>query len=132
MGVTLLHRMVLVGGPVGRGWARMERHVAVSRRVEASALEVRQVLEGGGAHEGAGRLQSMEAGAGARSQAPGRAGQKAVRWVALLRGRQLGVGTADQAGSMGQGHGHTRHGGHSRGPFHLFSVVLLLHQDWRQ
>ncbi|KAK5915083.1 hypothetical protein CesoFtcFv8_000712 [Champsocephalus esox] len=78
--------------------------------MQAATLEVRQVLERRGAQGGAGALQG--------EQAVGGAGQKAVRWVALLRRGQLG---AHQPASMGQGEGH---GGDGR-EVQLFSVFLF-------
>lgn len=121
---VLLHG--LVGGP-GRSRRRrrrgagVERHVAVGGGVvQAAGLEVRQVLEGRGAQGRAGGLQGEQVGSGARGQATRGAGQKAVRRVSLLRGRQLG---AHQAGSVRQGHGH---GGHS-GEVQVFSLLLLHH-----
>lgn len=123
--VAVLHG--LVGGPGRSGErigvrARAERHVAVRGRVvQAATLEVRQVLERRGAHGGAGALQGEQARSGAGGQAARGAGQKVVRWVALLRRRQLG---AHQTGSMCQGHGHGGPGSEVQ----LFSV-LLLHQD---
>lgn len=89
--VTVLHRLVGRSGGSGDG-VRMERHVAICGVVlQAAALEVRQVLKRWGAQGGAGRLQGEQARSGARSQAARGAGQKAVRWVALLRRRQLGA-----------------------------------------
>lgn len=122
--VAVLQR--LVGGP-GRGSkrsrsrARVERHVAVGRGVvQTATLEVRQVLERRGAQGGAGGLQGEQTRSGARAQAVRGAGQKVVRWVALLRRRQLG---AHQTGSMCQGHGN---GGYSS-KVQLVSVLLFNH-----
>lgn len=87
----------------------MERHVAVDGSVvQTATLEVRQVLEGWGAYGRAGSLQGQQDGSRARGQTVRGGGQKVIRWVALIGGRQL---RAHQTGSMCQGHGHGRYSG---------------------
>lgn len=115
--VPMLHR--LVGRPGGmRMGPCVERHLTLGPRMEAMALQVRQVREGGGAHGGAaGGLQGVQA----RGQAARRAGQKAVLRVARLGGGHLGPDQAAASVSQGQWHGrHSRH-------VQLVSVLLLHH-----